>query len=547
MSKEIIFGKDARVALKKGVDTLADAVKVTLGPKGRNVVLSRSVGAPHITKDGVTVAKEISLPNERENMGAQMVKEVASKTDDLAGDGTTTSSVLAQAIVREGMLAVQDKRFLGIRIQKGSNPMDLKKGIDKAVAMVVKNLKELAIPVQGDFEKIAQIATIAANGDSELGSLISEAMQQIGEDGVISVETSASTQTEIRVVKGMNFDRGYISHHLVNNIAKMLIEMDKPLILLYDGRISMINQIAHICQKVAEDGRELLIIAEDVSDEALSTLIINKLNGRIKVAAVKAPAFGDLRKEMLEDIAAITSSTVVSADKGMQLEDEDNFDYNWLGIAEKVEIGANHTTIVNGGGSPEEVEARAEILKGHLELATEEYDKKKLRERIAKVVGGVAVIAVGAFSEVEVMEKKDRVIDALSATKAAIQEGIVPGGGIALIRASKGILSISGENEDELLGIRIIQEALHAPILQIATNAGVNPKEVLSNVLHADDADFGYDARNEVYGSMYEMGIIDPVMVTRTALENAASIASLLLTTECVVVDNKHNKGFVEL
>lgn len=545
MGKDLTFRKDARSALHRGVDILADAVKVTLGPKGRNVVISQSIGAPQITKDGVTVAKSIVLDNLAENMGVDIVKQVASKTDDLVGDGTTTSVVLAQEMVLKGLEA----------IDSGYSPMEIQKGMHIALKEIVTYIKSVAVPVKNDIARIAEIATISANGDSELGTLIADTYKTIGEDGVITVAESNNTETKVYTVEGMQFDRGYLSPYMITNISKGCVEMQTPLVLLYDGRISMFSEIAHIVQQVAGDGRELLIIAEDVTDEALATLITNKINGRLKAAAVKGPSFGDIRKEMLEDLAVVLDAKVVSSDKGMSLE-AGKFDPSWLGVAEKVEIHKDSTLLVNGAGEREAIETRVDVLKSQLDILDDEFEKRKIRERIAKLVGGVAVISVGAYSDVELSEKKDRVIDALSAAKAAMKEGIVAGGGITLVMAS--LENVAEETQPAFIsastrrGYELVFESIGAPFDQILLNAGLKPQDIFLELDYSTTGDksdtfIGYDARNDVYGNMFDMGIIDPAMVTRTALENAVSIASLLLTTECLVVDNSHKHGFVPL
>lgn len=538
--REILFKDEARAALIRGVDILANAVKVTLGPEGRNVVISQSVGAPHITKDGVTVAKSIYLEDARENMGVDIVRQVASRTDDLVGDGTSTSSVLAQKLIHGG---------LGV-IEHGYSPMKLQREMAEAQKEISEYIRSIAIPVADDYERVAQIATVSANGDESLGQLIADTYKKVGADGVITVAESNNTETTVTVVEGMQFDRGFLSPYFINNIGREMVEMVNPLVLLYDGRISMFAEIASIVHYVMQNNRELLIVAEDVIDEALSTLIINRTNGRIKVAAVKAPAFGDMRKEMLEDLAVVLEGTVVSADKGMVL-DADNFDPEWLGIAQRVEIKRDQTLIINGGGSREAIEERVEVLKSRLENATDDYEKKKLRERIAKLNGGVAVIAVGAFSDVELQEKKDRVIDALSAAKAAMLEGVVPGGGIALLMAYNHGLRISKAKEkEESLGKAVVYDALLEPCQAILDNAGHEDShswvddqlEILEK-----EPGMGMNVRTMETGSMLDMGILDPAMVTRTAVENAISVASLLLTTECLIVDQQHSSGFVEV
>lgn len=536
--REILFKDEARAALIRGVDILANAVKVTLGPEGRNVVISQSVGAPHITKDGVTVAKSIYLEDARENMGVDIVRQVASRTDDLVGDGSTTSSVLAQKLIHGG---------LGV-IENGYSPMKLQREMAEAQKEISEYIRSIAIPVADDYERVAQIATVSANGDESLGQLIADTYKKVGADGVITVAESNNTETTVTVVEGMQFDRGFLSPYFINNIGREMVEMVNPLVLLYDGRISMFAEIASIVHYVMQNNRELLIVAEDVIDEALSTLIINRTNGRIKVAAVKAPAFGDMRKEMLEDLAVVLEGTVVSADKGMVL-DADNFDPEWLGIAQRVEIKRDQTLIINGGGSREAIEERVEVLKSRLENATDDYEKKKIRERIAKLNGGVAVIAVGAFSDVELQEKKDRVIDALSAAKAAMLEGVVPGGGIALLMAYNHGVRISKEKEASL-GKAVVYDALLEPCQAILDNAGHEDShswvDDQLDILEKEPG-MGMNVRTMETGNMLDMGILDPAMVTRTAVENAISVASLLLTTECLIVDQQHSSGFVEV
>lgn len=538
--REILFKDEARAALIRGVDILANAVKVTLGPEGRNVVISQSVGAPHITKDGVTVAKSIYLEDARENMGVDIVRQVASRTDDLVGDGTSTSSVLAQKLIHGG---------LGV-IEHGYSPMKLQREMAEAQKEISEYIRSIAIPVADDYERVAQIATVSANGDESLGQLIADTYKKVGADGVITVAESNNTETTVTVVEGMQFDRGFLSPYFINNIGREMVEMVNPLVLLYDGRISMFAEIASIVHYVMQNNRELLIVAEDVIDEALSTLIINRTNGRIKVAAVKAPAFGDMRKEMLEDLAVVLEGTVVSADKGMVL-DSDNFDPEWLGIAQRVEIKRDQTLIINGGGSREAIEERVEVLKSRLENATDDYEKKKLRERIAKLNGGVAVIAVGAFSDVELQEKKDRVIDALSAAKAAMLEGVVPGGGIALLMAyNHGVRISKAKEKEESLGKAVVYDALLEPCQAILDNAGHEDShswvDDQLDILEKEPG-MGMNVRTMETGNMLDMGILDPAMVTRTAVENAISVASLLLTTECLIVDQQHSSGFVEV
>ncbi len=523
MAKEIFFDVEARDKLKKGVDSLANAVKVTLGPKGRNVVIGKKFGAPHITKDGVTVAKEIELKDPIENMGAQMVKEVASKTADIAGDGTTTATVLAQAIIGAGLK----------NVAAGANPMDLKRGIDKAVQEVVKNLQKLSKQVGNDNDKIKQIATISANNDETIGKLIAEAMKVVGNDGVITVEEAKGTETEVKTVEGMQFDRGYLSPYFVTNTEKMITEMDKPLILICEKKISNMKELLPVLEPVVQSGRGLLIIAEDVDGEALATLVVNRLRGSLKIAAVKAPGFGDRRKAMLEDIAILTGGQVISEERGFTLE---NATLDMLGTAEKIEIDKDNTTIVNGGGKKADIQARVGQIKAQIESTTSDYDREKLQERLAKLAGGVAVLYVGAPTEVEMKEKKDRVDDALAATRAAVEEGIVPGGGVALIRSIETLDKLKGENEDELTGIQIVKRAAEEPLRQIIANAGGEGAVIVQKVREGKD-DFGYNARTESFEKLYKAGVIDPTKVTRIAVENAASIASMLLTTECVIAD----------
>ncbi len=529
MAKEIYFDIDARDKLKKGVDALANAVKVTLGPKGRNVVIGKKFGAPHITKDGVSVAKEIELKDAIENMGAQMVKEVASKTADIAGDGTTTATVLAQAIIGAGLK----------NVAAGANPMDLKRGIDKAVTEVVKNLKELSKEVGSDNDKIKQIATISANNDETIGSLIAQAMKVVGNDGVITVEEAKGTETEVRTVEGMQFDRGYLSPYFVTNTEKMITEMEKPMILIYEKKISNMKELLPILEPVVQAGRGLLIIAEDVDGEALATLVVNRLRGSLKIAAVKAPGFGDRRKAMLEDIAILTGGQVISEERGFTLE---NATLDMLGTAEKIEIDKDNTTIVNGAGEKEAIQARVGQIKAQIEATTSDYDREKLQERLAKLAGGVAVLYVGAPTEVEMKEKKDRVDDALAATRAAVEEGIVPGGGVALIRSISTLDALKGENEDEMTGIQIVKRAAEEPLRQIIANAGGEGAVIVQKVREGKD-DFGYNARTDKFENLYAAGVIDPTKVTRIAVENAASIASMLLTTECVIADEPEEAG----
>lgn len=523
MAKEITFNTDARNELKKGVDALANAVKVTLGPKGRNVVIDKKFGAPSVTKDGVTVAKEIELKDPVQNMGAQMVKEVASKTADLAGDGTTTATVLAQAIVSAGLK----------NVASGANPMDLKRGIDKAVTAVVAELKKISRQVGNDNSKIEQVGTISANNDSTIGKLIAEAMAKVGNEGVITVEEAKGTETEVKTVEGMQFDRGYLSPYFVTNPEKMETELESPFILIYDKKISTMKDLLPVLEKTAQSGRPLLIIAEDIDGEALATLVVNKIRGALKVAAVKAPGFGDRRKAMLQDIAVLTGGTVISEETGLKLE---NATLNDLGKAEKVSIDKDNTTIVNGAGSKTEIEARVGQIKAQIEATTSDYDREKLQERLAKLAGGVAVLYVGAATEVEMKEKKDRVDDALHATRAAVEEGIVPGGGVAYIRAASALDNLTGENYDETTGIAIIRRAIEEPLRQIVANAGGEGAVIVQRVREGE-GDFGYNARTEVFENLFEAGVIDPTKVGRVALENAASIAGMLLTTECVISD----------
>ncbi|MFM1915134.1 MAG: chaperonin GroEL [Bacteroidota bacterium] len=523
MAKDIYFDVEAREKLKRGVDALADAVKVTLGPKGRNVVIGKKFGAPHITKDGVTVAKEIELKDPIENMGAQMVKEVASKTADIAGDGTTTATVLAQAIVSAGLK----------NVAAGANPMDLKRGIDKAVAEVVKNLKKISKEVGSDNSKIQQIATISANNDETIGKLIAEAMKVVGNDGVITVEEAKGTETEVKTVEGMQFDRGYLSPYFVTNAEKMVTEMENPLILISEKKISSMKELLPILEPVVQAGKGLLIIAEDVDGEALGTLVVNRLRGSLKVAAVKAPGFGDRRKAMLEDIAILTGGQVISEERGMTLE---NVTMDMLGSAAKIEIDKDNTTIINGKGKKADIQSRVGQIRSQIESTTSDYDREKLQERLAKLAGGVAVLYVGAPTEVEMKEKKDRVDDALAATRAAVEEGIVPGGGVALIRAIETLDKLKGANEDETTGIAIVKRAAEEPLRQIIANAGGEGAIIVQKVREGKD-DFGYNARTEKFEPLYKAGVIDPTKVTRIAVENAASIAAMLLTTECVIAD----------
>jgi len=525
MAKDIKFDIEARDGLKRGVDALADSVKVTLGPKGRNVIISKSFGGPQVTKDGVTVAKEIELENELENMGAQMVKEVASKTNDLAGDGTTTATVLAQAIVKEGLK----------NVASGANPMDLKRGIDKAVSCITEELNRQSKEVGNSSEKIQQVASISANNDSTVGNLIATAFEKVGKEGVITVEEAKGTDTYVDVVEGMQFDRGYLSPYFVTNADKMITELENPYILLFDKKISNLQEILPILEPVSQSGRSLLIIAEDVEGQALATLVVNKLRGGLKIAAVKAPGFGDRRKAMLEDISILTGGTVVSEERGFSLE---NADLSMLGTAETITIDKDNTTIVNGAGKASEIKARVNQIKAQIETTTSDYDKEKLQERLAKLAGGVAVLYVGAASEVEMKEKKDRVDDALHATRAAVEEGIVVGGGVALVRTKDKLAKLKSENADEKTGIQIVEKAIEAPIRTIVENAGGEGSIVISKVLESKDS-IGYDAKNEEYVDMLKAGIIDPKKVTRIALENAASVAGMILTTECAVVDIK--------
>ena len=525
MAKQIVFNNDAREQLRKGVDQLANAVKVTLGPKGRNVVIDKKFGAPQVTKDGVTVAKEIELEDGIQNMGAQMVKEVASKTNDQAGDGTTTATVLAQAIVNTGLK----------NVTAGANPMDLKRGIDKAVAEIVKSIKEQAQEVGGDIQKIRQVATISANNDSAIGDIIAEAMEKVTKDGVITIENAKGIDTTVKVVEGMQFDRGYISPYFVTDTEKMECSYDNPYILIYDKKISTMKDLLPVLEKVVNTGRPLLIIAEDVESEALATLVVNRLRGSLKIAAVKAPGFGDRRKEMLEDIAILTGGTVISEEKGYKLEDAD---LSMLGQSEKISIDKDNTTIVSGKGNSDAIKARVGQIKAQIEKTTSDYDREKLQERLAKLAGGVAVIYVGAASEVEMKEKKDRFDDALHATRAAVEEGIIPGGGTALIRAAQKLEGVKPENEDEKLGIEIIRRAVEEPLRMIVENAGLEGSVVVNEVKNGK-GDYGYNARAEKYENLFQSGVIDPAKVTRVALENAASIAGMLLTTECVLCDIK--------
>ena len=528
MAKKIDFNLTARDGLKRGVDALANAVKVTLGPKGRNVVIDKKFGAPHVTKDGVSVAKEIELSDPIENMGAQMLKEVASKTADVAGDGTTTATVLAQAIVTGGLK----------NVAAGANPMDLKRGIDKAVKAAVNKLNEMSEAVGDDHNKIEQVATISANNDSTIGSLIAEAMKKVGKDGVITVEEAKGTETTVEVVEGMQFDRGYLSPYFVTNTEKMEAEMENAYILIYDKKISSMKDLLPVLEKVVQTGKPLLIIAEDIDGEALATLVVNRIRGSLKIAAVKAPGFGDRRKEMLQDIAILTGGSVISEEQGRKLDDATMED---LGRAEKITINKDNTTIVNGAGSKDAIVARVNQIKSQIENTSSDYDREKLQERLAKLSGGVAVLYIGAATEVEMKEKKDRVDDALHATRAAVEEGIVPGGGVSLIRAISGLDNMKGENEDETTGIQIVRRALEEPLRQIVANAGGEGSIVVQKVLEGKN-DFGYNARTEQYENLIAAGVIDPKKVSRVALENAASIASMILTTECVISDIKEDE-----
>ncbi len=528
MAKQVKYNVDARDALKRGVDTLANAVKVTLGPKGRNVIIDKKFGSPAVTKDGVTVAKEIELKDAIENMGAQMVKEVASKTADIAGDGTTTATVLAQAIVTAGIK----------NVAAGANPMDLKRGIDKAVATVVENLKSQSQTVGEDNNKIKQVAAISANNDEVIGSLIAEAMGKVGKDGVITVEEAKGTETEVKTVEGMQFDRGYLSPYFVTNADKMEAELENPYILIYDKKISSMKELLPVLEKQVQTGKPLVIISEDLDGEALATLVVNKIRGSLKVAAVKAPGFGDRRKAMLEDIAILTGGTVISEERGYKLE---NADLSYLGQAEKVIIDKDNTTVINGAGNADDIKARVNQIKSQIETTTSDYDREKLQERLAKLAGGVAVLYVGAATEVEMKEKKDRVDDALHATRAAVEEGIVAGGGVAFIRAVAALANLKGANEDENTGIQIIRRAIEEPLRQICENAGIEGSIVVQKVKEGT-ADFGYNARTDVYENLIGAGVIDPTKVSRVALENAASIASMLLTTECVLADDPEDE-----
>ena len=529
MAKDIKFDIEARDGLKRGVDALANAVKVTLGPKGRNVIISKSFGGPTVTKDGVTVAKEVELKDPLENMGAQMVKEVASKTNDLAGDGTTTATVLAQAIVKEGLK----------NVAAGANPMDLKRGIDKAVEAIVADLGKQAQVVGSDSEKIKQIASISANNDEVIGELIATAFGKVGKEGVITVEEAKGTDTYVDVVEGMQFDRGYLSPYFVTNPEKMEVELERPYILLYDKKVSSLKELLPVLEPVAQSGKPLLIIAEDVDGEALSTLVVNKLRGALKIAAVKAPGFGDRRKAMLEDIAILTGGTVIAEESGYTLE---NATLEMLGTAEKVTIDKDNTTIVNGAGDADLIKNRVNQIKGQMETTTSDYDKEKLQERLAKLAGGVAVLYVGAASEVEMKEKKDRVDDALHATRAAVEEGIVAGGGVALLRAKSALFSLTTENPDEVTGIQIVARAVESPLRTIVENAGLEGSVVVAKVTEGK-GNFGYNAKTDEYVDMLKAGIIDPKKVTRVALENAASVAGMILTTECALVEIKEENA----
>ncbi len=527
MAKKIQFDIEARDGLKRGVDALADAVKVTLGPKGRNVIIGKSFGGPQVTKDGVSVAKEVELEDALENMGAQMVKEVASKTNDLAGDGTTTATILAQAIVKEGLK----------NVAAGANPMDLKRGIEKAVETIVADLNKQAVEVGNSSEKIKQVASISANNDATIGELITAAFEKVGKEGVITVEEAKGTDTTVDIVEGMQFDRGYISPYFVTNSDKMEADMESPYILLYDKKISTMKDLLPVLEPVAQSGKPLVVIAEDVDGEALATLVVNKLRGSLKIVAVKAPGFGDRRKAMLEDIAILTGGTVISEDRGFTLE---NTTLDMLGTAEKVTIDKDNTTVVNGAGNSDDIKARVNQIKSQIEASTSDYDKEKLQERLAKLSGGVAVLYVGAASEVEMKEKKDRVDDALHATRAAVEEGIVSGGGVALLQALPSLRKLKSTNADELTGIQIVSKAIESPLRTIVGNAGGEGSVVVAKVIEGEN-NFGYDAKTDTYGNMQEKGIIDPKKVTRIALENAASVAGMILTTECALVDIKED------
>ncbi|PKR80545.1 chaperonin GroEL [Brumimicrobium salinarum] len=529
MAKEIIFDEKAREKLKNGVDALANAVKVTLGPKGRNVVIGKKFGAPHVTKDGVSVAKEIELKDAVENMGAQMVKEVASKTADIAGDGTTTATVLAQAIITAGLK----------NVTAGANPMDLKRGIDKAVEVIVKELKKISQEVGSDNDKIKQIASISANNDETIGKLIAEAMKVVGNDGVITVEEAKGIETEVKTVEGMQFDRGYLSPYFVTNTEKMIADLENPYLLICDKKITNMKELLPVLEPAAQAGKPLLIIAEDIDGEALTTLVVNRIRGSLKVAAVKAPGFGDRRKAMLEDLAILTGGQVISEEKGLSLE---SATLDMLGTAERVEIDKDNTTIVNGSGDKKAIEDRVAQIRAQMETSTSDYDKEKMQERLAKLAGGVAVLYVGAASEVEMKEKKDRVEDALAATRAAVEEGVIPGGGVALLRTLSALETLKGESDDELTGIEIVKRSVEEPLRQIVKNAGSEGAVIVQKVLEGKD-DFGYNARKEKFENLLQAGVLDPTKVTRIAIENAASIASMLLTTECVVVDEPEEEG----
>jgi chaperonin GroEL len=526
--KEILFESEARDRMKKGVDALANAVKVTLGPKGRNVIIEKTYGSPQITKDGVTVAKEVEMKDPVENMGAQMVKEVASKTADVAGDGTTTATVLAQSIITTGLK----------NVTAGANPMDLKRGIEKAVALVVADLKRQSVAVGDSIEKIQQIATVSANNDQTIGKLLAEAMEKVSKEGVITIEEAKGIETTVKVVEGMQFDRGYISPYFVTDAEKMEVVFENPLILIHDKKISSMKDLLPILEKAVQTGRPLLIIAEDVDGEALATLVVNKIRGSLKIVAVKAPGFGDRRKEMLQDIAILTGGTVVSEEQGYRLEDAD---LSYLGQAEKINIDKDNTTIVSGKGAKEGIVARVSQIKAQIETTTSDYDREKLQERLAKLSGGVAVIYVGAASEIEMKEKKDRFVDALHATRAAIEEGTIPGGGVAYIRAISVLEKVKTDNQDEELGVKIVKRALEEPLRQIVANAGFEGSIIVQKVKDGKD-DFGFNARTEVYENLYTSGVIDPTKVARVALENASSIAGMLLTTECVIFEPKDDK-----
>jgi chaperonin GroEL len=528
-AKEVKFSTDARNRMLRGIDVLADAVKATLGPKGRNVVLDKSFGAPRITKDGVTVAKEIELEDKFENMGAQMVKEVASRTNDTAGDGTTTATILAQSIVHEGLKSVA----------AGMNPMDLKRGIDSAVEKIVAEIGKMSRPVK-DSDEVAQVGTISANGEAEIGSQIADAMQKVGNEGVITVEENKGLETETEVVEGMQFDRGYLSPYFITNADKMISDLEDCLILLHEKKLSSLQPMVPLLETVIQSGKPLLIIAEDVEGEALATLVVNKLRGGLKIAAVKAPGFGDRRKAMLQDIAVLTGGQLISEDLGMKLE---NVTMDMLGTAKKVTITKDETTVIDGSGDKSEIEARVSQIKAQIEETTSDYDREKLQERLAKLAGGVAVIRVGGATEVEVKERKDRVDDALNATRAAVQEGIIVGGGVALVQAAKTLSKVKGENPDQEAGVNIVRRALEAPLRQIAENAGVDGAVVAGKIRESNDMTFGFNAQTEEYGDMFKYGVIDPAKVTRTALEDAASIAGLLITTEAMVADKPEPKG----